>query len=94
MSPQELALSICLFGLPALIFIGVIAGSRLRPQVKRRVETWFLMPLFVVFMAACAAFAASERSWILALVCIAFCALATERLVRRLREHRRESQTS
>jgi uncharacterized membrane protein len=93
-SPQELALSIGLFGVPALIFIAVIAGSRLRPQVKRRVETWFLMPLFVVVMAAGAAFAASERGWIVALVCVAFGALGTERLVRRLRELRRAPQTS
>jgi len=93
-SPQELALSIGLFGVPALIFIGVIAGSRLRPQVKRRVETFVFMPLLVVLMTACAAFAASERAWILTVVCLGLSALATERLVKRLRERRRETLTS
>jgi len=85
-SPQELALSICLFGLPALIFIGVIAGSRLRPRVKRRVETWFLIPLFVIAAAVFAAFAASERAWVLVALFALACAWATERLVKRLRE--------
>ena len=69
-----------------LILIGVIAGSRLRPQAKRRVETWFLMPLFVLSAAGFAAFAARERAWMLVAFFALVCAVATERLVKRLRE--------
>ena len=92
MSPQELTLSICLVGLPALIFIFVIAGSRLRPEVKRRAETWFLMPMFVVLMAAGAGVAALEHWWVQLAVAVLLFAVATERLVKRLREHRRAPQ--
>ena len=92
MSPQELTLSICLFGLPALIFIVAIAGSRLRPELKRRAETWFLMPLFVVLTAAGAGVAALEHWWVQLAVAVLLFAVATERLVKRLREHRRAPQ--
>lgn len=92
MSPQELALSIFLVGLPALIFIGVIAGSRLRPQARRRVETWFLLPLFVVLTAGGVGVAAIEHWWVQLAVVVVLFGLATERLVKRLRQHRREPQ--
>ncbi len=89
MSPQELALSICLYGLPALLFVGFIAGSRLPPETKRRAETWFLMPLFVVLMAAGVVVAALHHWWVQLAVAVLLFGLATQQLVKRLRAHRR-----
>jgi len=88
-SSQELALSILLFGLPAVIFIGLIVGSRLRPAAKRRVETYFLMPMFVIIAGGAVGIAAFDRAWIqLAAFLLAF-GLAAERWARRLRDDRR-----
>jgi predicted MFS family arabinose efflux permease len=94
LSPQELALSTLLFGLPLLIFIGVIVGSRLAPRTKRRVETYVLMPLFVVISGGWLGMAALHRWWVQLAILIGVFGFAAHQLVKRIRELRRPPQTS
>ncbi len=91
MSPQELALSSLLFGVPLLIFIGVIVGSRLSAPTKRRIETYGLMPLFVVITGGWAGMAALHHWWVQLALFVVLFGVAVERLARRIRELRRHA---
>jgi len=81
------------FGLPILLVGGAIVGSRLRADVRRRVETYGLMPLFVVLAAVMFGFAAFERAWLLVAGSAVAFLFALERLVRRLRADRGSPQS-
>ncbi len=81
------------FGLPILLVGGAMVGSKLRADVRRRVETVFLMPLFVLLAALGAGYAIWVRNWIEIAFFLVVLAVAVERLVKRLREGRRAPLT-